>query len=64
MELPLVCPYCWDQRIELVPDARLYAENFHQQQAPIPASVFHCRNWHIFATFPLETRLVADALMP
>jgi len=54
VEQPILCPYCGDQNIEVVPDTHLYAENVPNQMTPIPASVFRCGHWHIFAMFPLD----------
>jgi hypothetical protein len=54
VKMPIVCPYCWDSNIELVPNVKLHAQNFPNQTKPLAASVFHCTHWHIFATFPLE----------
>ena len=54
MEVAVLCPYCADMDIERVPHAKLYAEHLPSQATPIAASVFHCSQWHIFATFPTD----------
>jgi len=54
MELPVVCPYCWDTNIEPVPDAKLYAANLTRQMTPIAGAVFHCGHWHVNAMFHPE----------
>jgi hypothetical protein len=59
MQLPLVCPYCWDQHVEPMSDARLYGVNSSHGQ-PLAASVFRCRQWHIFATFPTDGPTLSD----
>ena len=52
MELPVVCPCCWDTNIERVLDAKLYTENLSRQTTiPITGVVFRCSHWHVFAMF-------------
>ena len=55
MELPTVCPYCWDTKIERIGEVKLYAEHLPQQTTPIAGSIFQCSHWHDFATLPIES---------
>jgi len=61
MELPVVCPCCWDTNIARVVDAKLYAENLPQQMIPIAGAVFRCAHWHVFAIFQRDGPSRTDA---
>ena len=53
MEIPIVCPYCWDRAIEPLPTAELFARSGSGERH-VAGEVFRCRRWHVFAMFPQE----------
>ena len=52
MEVPVVCPFCWDHAIYPIHEVKLIAETGGSQRPLGEGKIFRCRDWHVFAVFP------------
>lgn len=57
VESPVICPYCGDNALKLLPGAELIAMNAPKPRVVSQARIYRCSAWHVFAVFPKQIEL-------